>query len=71
MITRRRFLDGFGAGMAGAAVTATARSYGQIVGSNSRLSFGIIGLNSRGYAHLSALKGNAKSARVALVCDVD
>lgn len=71
MISRRRFLDGLATGVAGTAIASTAKSYGQILGANQRLNFAILGLNGRGYAHLSALKGNAKDARVATVCDVD
>src|SRR5438045_9410623 len=41
------------------------------MGSNDRLNFAVIGLNSRGYAHLSALKANKNAARIAYVCDVD
>jgi predicted dehydrogenase len=59
------------AGVAGAAVATTAKSYAQILGANDRINFAINGLNGRGYAHLSALKANAKTARVAYVCDVD
>ena len=47
------------------------KSYAQIVGSNERLNFAIFGLNGRGYAHLSGLKNNSKSAHVSYVCDVD
>ena len=47
------------------------KSYGQILGSNDRLNFAVIGLNSRAYAHLSSLKANKDTARVAYVCDVD
>ncbi len=65
MWTRREFL-----GTAGAAMV-TAKSYGQIVGANDRLNFAVIGLNSRAYAHLAALKTNKQQARVAHVCDVD
>ena len=45
---------------AGLAVGTTAKSYGQIIGSNDRLNFAVIGLNGRGYAHLSSLKANRK-----------
>jgi len=31
----------------------------------------VIGLHSRAYAHLSALKANKDAARIAYVCDVD
>src|SRR3984885_4964173 len=71
MITRREFLDALAAGTAGLAVVSTAKSYGQILGSNDRLNFAIIGLNGRAYAHLAALKANRNAARISHVCDVD
>src|SRR5579862_7662224 len=71
MVTRREFLDALAVGAAGLAVRTTAKSYGQILGSNDRLNFAIIGLNGRGYAHLSSLKANRDSVRIAYVCDVD
>jgi hypothetical protein len=45
MVTRREFLDASGASMAGLAVGTTAKSYGQILGSNDRISLAVIGLN--------------------------
>ncbi|HEV2275983.1 MAG TPA: Gfo/Idh/MocA family oxidoreductase [Acidobacteriaceae bacterium] len=71
MITRRKFLDGLAVGAASAAIGSTAKSYAQILGANTRLNFAIMGLNSRGYAHLSSLKANSNTARVSHVCDVD
>jgi predicted dehydrogenase len=71
MISRRNFVGGLAAGVAGSALASTAKSYGQIVGANSRLNFAINGLNGRGYAHLSALHNNSQTARVAYVCDPD
>ncbi len=71
MISRRTFINGVAVGAAGAALRSTAKSYAQIVGSNERLNFAIFGLNGRGYAHLSGLKNNSKSAHVSHVCDVD
>ncbi len=71
MISRRTFINGVAVGAAGAALRSTAKSYAQIVGSNERLNFAIFGLNGRGYAHLSGLKNNSKSAHVSYVCDVD
>jgi hypothetical protein len=62
MVNRREFLDALAVGAAGLAIRANAKSYGQILGSNSRLNFAVIGLNSRAYAHLSALKANEKTA---------
>ena len=71
MVTRREFLDALAVGAAGLAVGSTAKSYGQILGSNDRLNFAVIGLNGRGYAHLSSLKANKSAARISHVCDVD
>jgi len=71
MVNRREFLDALAVGAAGLAIRANAKSYGQILGSNKRLNFAVIGLNSRGYAHLSALQANKQSASIAYVCDVD
>jgi predicted dehydrogenase len=67
MITRREFTSG----AAALAVAASAKSYSQIVGANDRLNFAVIGLHSRGYAHLSSLKANKAQARISHVCDVD
>src|ERR1700749_828276 len=71
MVTRREFLDTLAMGAAGLAITSSARSYGQIMGSNERLNFAVIGLNSRAYAHLSALHANKDPAGIGYVCDVD
>ena len=70
-MTRREFLDTLAVGAAGLAISSTAKSYGQIMGSNDRLNFAVIGLHSRAYAHLSALKANKSTARISHVCDVD
>ncbi len=71
MVTRREFLDSLAVGAAGLAVGTTAKSYNQILGSNDRLNFAVIGLNGRGYAHLASLKANKTAARISHVCDVD
>src|SRR5580692_5442230 len=71
MVTRREFLDALAVGAAGLAVGNTAKSYSQILGSNDRLNFAVIGLNSRAYAHLSSLKANKSAVRISHVCDVD
>lgn len=71
MVTRREFLDAVAVGAAGLAVGASAKSYGEILGANDRLNFAVVGLNGRGYAHLSSLKANQKAARISHVCDVD
>src|ERR1700693_4693527 len=71
MVTRREFLDALAVAAAGLAVGTTAKSYSQILGSNDRLNFAVIGLNGRAYAHLTALKANRSAARISHVCDVD
>jgi predicted dehydrogenase len=71
LVTRREFLDTVATGAAGLAIASTARSYGRVLGANDRLNFAIVGLHSRAYAHLSALKANRTEARIAYVCDVD
>ena len=71
MATRREFLDALAVGAGALAVGTTAKSYAQIVGSNDRLNFAVIGLNGRGYAHLSSLKANRSAAHVSHVCDVE
>jgi predicted dehydrogenase len=71
MVTRREFIDGLAVSAASVAIGTTAKSYSQIMGANDRLSFAVIGLNSRAYAHLSSLKANKGAARVSYVCDVD
>src|SRR6201985_1893689 len=71
MVNRREFLDALAVGAAGLAVRANAKSYGQILGANSRLNFAVIGLNSRGYAHLSALQASKAHASISYACDVD
>jgi predicted dehydrogenase len=71
MVTRREFLDTVAIGTAGLAITASAKSYAQILGANERLNFAVIGLNGRAYAHLSSLKANKDAARISHVCDVE
>ena len=71
MVTRREFLDTLAVGAAGLAIGSTAKSYSQILGSNERLNFAVIGLNGRAYAHLSSLKANQDAAHIAYVCDVE
>src|SRR5882762_7154422 len=71
MTTRREFLDALAVGTAGLAAGTTAKSYAQILGSNDRLNFAVIGLNGRAYAHLSSLKASRSAVRISHVCDVD
>src|SRR5260370_18428102 len=71
MISRRRFIDGLALSAAGVAITATAKSYAQILGSNERVNFAVMGTNSRALAHLSGLKANAACSQITHICDVD
>jgi predicted dehydrogenase len=71
MVTRREFLSTAAASSAALAISASAKSYGQIMGANERLNFAVIGLNGRAYAHLSSLKANQAAARISHVCDVE
>jgi predicted dehydrogenase len=70
-MSRRTFVDGLAVTAAATAVAAPARSYAQIMGANDRVNFATAGVNSRGYAHLSALANNSKTARMTHFCDVD
>jgi predicted dehydrogenase len=80
VITRRKFLGTLAASVAtsaaagayaGSTFGSTAESYARIPGANDRLNFAIIGLNGRGYAHLSSLAANKDAARISHVCDVE
>ncbi len=68
--TRRDFLKLAALGAAGATVGMSAKSYSQIVGANQRVNFAIIGLHSRGYAHLDGIRF-AENTNISHVCDVD
>jgi predicted dehydrogenase len=71
MFSRREFNRSALASAAGLALGTTAKSYARIVGANGRVQCGVIGLNSRAYAHLSAIHANASVATIAHVADVD
>jgi predicted dehydrogenase len=71
MVTRRTFNGTLAASSAALAVNATAKSYAQIAGANSRLNFATIGLNGRAYAHLSSIKANQNDIRLTHVADVE
>jgi len=73
MISRRTFVNGVAASVAGSAIASGAKSYAQIVGANDRLNFAVNGNghNGRATAHLGSLADNSKTARIAYICDVD
>lgn len=68
MLTRRQFSKTLAAT---AVLATTAKSYGRILGSNERINFAVIGLNSRAYAHLSSLTANKSIAAITHAVDVD
>ena len=67
-LSRRTFLKTSALAAAGAALPA--RSWGQILGSNSDIRVAVIGLNGRGKNHLSSL-AKIPGVRVVAICDVD
>jgi predicted dehydrogenase len=71
MISRRKFIDTLALGTAAVAINTTAKSYAQILGSNERVNFAVIGLNGRASAHLSSLKANQKNSKITHICDVE
>ncbi|OVE79700.1 dehydrogenase [bacterium I07] len=71
--SRRDFLKTTSAATAVAAaggITATAKSYSRILGSNETMRLAIVGLHGRGRAHLKSL-ADCKGAIVSHICDVD
>jgi len=71
--TRRDFIKKSAIGAAGIAIGGlgmTASSYGRIIGANSRMNVAVVGVNSRGGAHIDAVSKD-KRAVVSHICDVD
>ena len=66
--SRRSFIKTSAA--AAAAASLPAKSWGQIIGANSDLRVAVIGLNSRGGNHVSALK-RITGVRIVALCDAD
>jgi predicted dehydrogenase len=72
-LTRRNFIKRSsiaGVGVALGTSAMTAKSYGNIIGSNDRLNFAVIGVRSRGAAHIDSISV-CENAVVTHVCDVD
>lgn len=65
---RRTFVKNTTLGLA--ALTIPASSYSRIIGSNERINVGVIGVNGRGMAHVSAIN-LLKNGNIAAICDVD
>lgn len=71
--TRRNFLKKASAVSAGAALASvgmSAESYARIKGANDRLNFAVVGVRSRGKAHLEAL-ADCKNVTISHICEVD
>jgi predicted dehydrogenase len=67
-LSRRTFLKT--SSLAAAGIVLSARSWGQVVGSNSDIRVAVVGLNGRGKSHLKSLS-ELKGVRLAALCDVD
>ncbi len=71
--TRREFIKKTAIGTAGIAIAGmgmTAKSYGRIIGANERMNCAVVGVNSRGGAHIAAITKDSR-ALVSHICDVD
>ena len=67
-LSRRTFLKT--STLAAAGVALSARSWGQVTGSNSDVRVAVVGLNGRGQNHLTSLRA-VPGVRLAAICDVD
>lgn len=68
--SRKDFLKTAGIGVAGLTLGMSAKSYGNIIGANERIRFGIIGLHGRGQAHIDAIH-QLPNSTIQYLCDVD
>ena len=70
-ISRRSLLKGSVASAAMLGLSGfTAKSYGQIVGSNEAIRMGVVGFNGRGISHIDAWK-SIKGVRLVALCEAD
>ncbi len=68
--SRRSFLKKTAIGAAGVATLSSAKSYGAVIGANSKVRVAVIGLKRRGIPHLESLAA-VKNVEVTYVCEVD
>jgi predicted dehydrogenase len=68
--SRRRFVKNTVAGAAAVSFGFSAKSYTRIMGSNDRINFGVIGMNSRGGALIDSIT-DVKNTSISDICDVD
>ncbi len=72
-VSRRDFIkrsSAAGAGLTLGVAALTTKSYGNILGANDRLHFAVVGVRSRGAAHIDSI-AVCENASVSHVCDVD
>ena len=69
--TRRSFIKKASAGIALGGLGMSTESYARIRGANERLNFAVVGIRSRGQAHLGSLADLKKDAIVSHICEVD
>ncbi|MDR8390082.1 Gfo/Idh/MocA family oxidoreductase [Aliifodinibius sp. S!AR15-10] len=68
--TRRDFIKKLALGGAGFSLGLSAKSYGNILGSNEQLNVAVMGLNGRGKAHMRAVQ-DTEYMNLSYLCDVD
>ena len=71
-LSRREFIEKSAIGVTGITVTLSAKSYGQIIGSNDRIQIGFLGCGSRSRGHRRMVKmvEQERNLGVAAVCDI-
>jgi len=67
---RRSFIKKSALGATGLAFGLSAKSYGNIIGANDRINFGVAGIHSRGKALVKSSLSSPNTA-IPFVCDVD
>src|SRR5450759_1044958 len=74
-VSRREFVRKSGLGSAALTIGGTAfgfnaKSYSQIKGANDRIRIAVVGVNSRGKAHIAAIS-KCSNVSIGYICDVD
>jgi predicted dehydrogenase len=69
--TRRTFIRNTALAGVGLSYPFSAKSYANILGANDRVNMAVAGLNSRGRAHLSAVRSLNGKIQIVALCDVD
>ncbi|MCB0664178.1 MAG: Gfo/Idh/MocA family oxidoreductase [Saprospiraceae bacterium] len=68
--SRRKFLKNTALSTTAMTLGMSAKSYSRIMGSNDRINFGVIGMNSRGGALIDSIL-EVKNTSISDICDVD